>query len=67
MKNKGLLRVPQQSNSVLMQPDWVGGNPVHGRGLELDDLKVPSNQSHSVFLWFYLMVPISKFTQQWKH
>lgn len=38
-------RVLQQSNNVLMQPDRVGGNPVQGRGLELDELIHLSNLS----------------------
>lgn len=29
----------------------VGGIPAHDRGLELDDLKVPSTTSYSMILW----------------
>uniref|UniRef100_A0A8B9J308 Scavenger receptor cysteine rich family member with 4 domains n=1 Tax=Amazona collaria TaxID=241587 RepID=A0A8B9J308_9PSIT len=36
----------------LKQPAPVGGVPARGRGLGPDDLKVPSNTSHSMSLWF---------------
>lgn len=37
----------------LGQPEFVGRNSAHDRVLELNDLKVPSNHSHSMILWFY--------------
>ena len=30
------------------QPDLMGGNPAHGRELELDGLKVPSDSKYSI-------------------
>lgn len=34
----------------------MSDNPAHGRGLEQDDLPIPSNLSHSIIPWLYLSV-----------
>ena len=38
------LEVPKAKDG----PDLVGGQPAHGRGLELDDLGGPSQPNHSM-------------------
>lgn len=41
------------------QPVLVGRVPAHGRGLEQDELKVPSGSNHSVILSFSDLEPFS--------